>query len=348
MRKKDAFTLVELLGVIVVLAILALIIIPIISNVINDIRIKALKSSAYELIEASQLYYAQYGNSSNIRFDINDNKVESKDTDNLISYKGSIKSGVVILNKKGNVTVCVTDGKNAAYKNYNENKVITKKGQTCLIETNSYIVKLSEDGDTLTELDNGQLTTEVQDIKNDLASLKEENSDLKERVTTLEDENATLTTSLATKAQVSDLSALETSLNSSITSLNSSLSSSITAVDNKIYSPVIVDVSNYQARTTTFEYTGLSVTIPAYSYYVLKGLIGYYSTQTRAVALTRTNNLTYPQCSNMDAISVNGEKACTISGTTGNSSQTFYLFGQWAGAANNNASITGFYLQKQS
>ena len=137
MRNKDAFTLVELLGVIVVLAILALITIPIISNVITDVRIKALKSSAYGLIEASNLYYAQYGNSSNIRFDINDNKVSSSDTDNLISYKGSIKSGVVILDKKGNVTVCVSDGKNSAYKNYNENKVTTSKGKICSIKENS-------------------------------------------------------------------------------------------------------------------------------------------------------------------------------------------------------------------
>ena len=86
-KNKYAFTLVELLGVIVVLAILALITIPIISNVINDVRIKALQNSAYGLIEASNLYYAQYGNASNIRFDINDNKVSSSDTDNLINYK---------------------------------------------------------------------------------------------------------------------------------------------------------------------------------------------------------------------------------------------------------------------
>ena len=87
--KNKGFTLVELLGVIVVLAILALITIPIISNVITNVRIKSLENSAYGLIEASNLYYAQNG-SNNIRFDINDNKVSSKDTDKLLSYKGSI------------------------------------------------------------------------------------------------------------------------------------------------------------------------------------------------------------------------------------------------------------------
>ena len=66
MRNKKAFTLVELLGVIVVLAILALITIPIISNVINDVRIKSLRDRAYGLIEASNLYYVSKGNNSRI------------------------------------------------------------------------------------------------------------------------------------------------------------------------------------------------------------------------------------------------------------------------------------------
>ena len=178
MKNKNGFTLVELLGVIVILAILALITIPIISNVVNDVRIKSLQNSAYGLIEAGNLYYAQYGVNSNTRFDIENNLVSSTDTDNLLKYKGSIKSGVVILNKKGNVIVCVSDGKNAAYKNYNEEKVTTKRGQTCSIDTNSYIVKLSDDGDTLTELSGEQLTSEIQDLKAEIAALKAKDSDL--------------------------------------------------------------------------------------------------------------------------------------------------------------------------
>ena len=168
--KNKAFTLVELLGVMVVLAILALITIPIISNVISDVRIKALRSSAYGLIEASNLYYAQYG-SSNIRFDINDNKVSSNDTDNLISYKGSIKSGTVILDKKGKVTVCITDGKNSAYKNYNETKVTTSKGKICSIKENSSIVYLDDEA-TIDSYDNTKLTELANDFENRLSNLE--------------------------------------------------------------------------------------------------------------------------------------------------------------------------------
>ena len=184
------FTLVELLGVIVVLAILSLITIPIISNVISDVRIKSLKASAYGLIEASNLYYAQYG-SSNIRFDINDNKVESSDTDNLISYKGSIKTGTVILDKKGNVTVCITDGKNSAYKNYNEKKVTTSKGKICSIKENSSIVYL-DDKATINEYDNAKLTELVNELKEEINDLKNSDSTQNSQISNLENNSTTI------------------------------------------------------------------------------------------------------------------------------------------------------------
>ena len=74
MRKNKGFTLIELLGTIVVLAIIALITIPTISGVVNKARLNSLKDSAYGLIDASNLYYAQYGVSSNTRFDKSDNE----------------------------------------------------------------------------------------------------------------------------------------------------------------------------------------------------------------------------------------------------------------------------------
>ena len=178
MKKRNAFTLVELLGVIVVLAILAIITLPIISNVINDVRIKSLQNSAYGLIEASNLYYAQYGNNSNLRFDINNNQISSTDTTNLLKYKGSVKEGTVILDKKGKVTVCITDGKNSAYKNYNETKVTTSKGKICNIPTNASIVYLDDDA-TIDAYDDVKLTELVN-------SMQEEIDTLKTKVQTLE------------------------------------------------------------------------------------------------------------------------------------------------------------------
>ena len=166
MKKRNGFTLVELLGVIVVLAILSLITIPIISNVVNDVRIKSLQSSAYGLIEASNLYYVSKGVNTTIRFD----KTEEKDTLKELSYKGVVKEGTVIIDKIGKVTVCITDGKNSAYKNNNENKVTTVKGKICSIGENSSIVYLDDEA-TIEALSNAELTEEIENIKNSMLKI---------------------------------------------------------------------------------------------------------------------------------------------------------------------------------
>ena len=193
MRNKKAFTLVELLGVIVVLAILALITIPIISNVINDVRIKALRDSAYGLIEASNLYYVSKGSNTNLRFDKN----EDKDTLKELSYKGVVKEGTVIISKKGEVTVCITDGKNSAYKNYNENKVTTSKGK-CEIKGNSSIVYLDDEA-TISESNNNTLLERIEALENKIATL------------TTKDETSSLNSSLSN--QISDVRNSQISLN---------------------------------------------------------------------------------------------------------------------------------------
>ena len=190
MKKRNGFTLVELLGVIVVLAILALITIPIISNVINDVRIKSLESSAYGLIEASNLYYAQYGVNSNTRFDIDNNKINSNDTDILLKYKGSVKEGTVILDRKGSVTVCITDGKNSAYKNYNETKVTTVKGK-CEIKANSNIVYLDDEA-TIDSYDNIKLTELVNSMQEEINELKNDLSSTNNKISTLENNSTTI------------------------------------------------------------------------------------------------------------------------------------------------------------
>ena len=180
MKNKDAFTLVELLGVIVVLAILALITIPIISNVINDVRIKSLENSAYGLVEASNLYYISKGNSTTIRFDKN----KEIDTLKELSYKGTINQGTVIIDKKGNVTVCITDGKNSAYKNYNEKKVTTSKGKICSIKENSSIVYLDNDA-TITEYSLSELTELVDELKGKVNTLESSDSSQNSQISNL-------------------------------------------------------------------------------------------------------------------------------------------------------------------
>ena len=130
--KKKGFTLIELLGVIIVLAIIALIAVPTILGVIDKAKKGALKDSAYGLIEAANLYYAQYGVSNTERFNLEE--------ENELKYKGKVESGTVLLNSKGKVMICINDNGNAAYKNYNDNEVVVVSSKTCNVNTTQNVV----------------------------------------------------------------------------------------------------------------------------------------------------------------------------------------------------------------
>ena len=58
-KKRKAFTLIELLAVIIVLAIIALIAMPIIFNVIENAKLKSMENSAYGVVDAVRLYYME-------------------------------------------------------------------------------------------------------------------------------------------------------------------------------------------------------------------------------------------------------------------------------------------------
>ena len=176
--RKNGFTLIELLGGIVILSIIALITIPIISNVINKARLQSLKNSAYGMLDATNLYYAQNEPTKNLRFDIEDNTMTSSDTTKMISYKGNIKDGSLILNKNGKVTICITDGKNSAYKNYTESSVTLVEKQTCYIPDNKSIVYLENDGATRDELSNQELTDLVASMQERIDTLESKNTEL--------------------------------------------------------------------------------------------------------------------------------------------------------------------------
>ena len=70
MKSNKGFTLIELLAVIVILAIIALIATPLTLNVINDARTKADKNSAYGVLDAARLYYAEQLLKDNTQFGI--------------------------------------------------------------------------------------------------------------------------------------------------------------------------------------------------------------------------------------------------------------------------------------
>ena len=58
-NNKKGFTLIELLAVIVILAIIALIAVPIILNILTKARKSAAQDTAYSILNAAELYYAE-------------------------------------------------------------------------------------------------------------------------------------------------------------------------------------------------------------------------------------------------------------------------------------------------
>ena len=115
-RNTNAFTLIELLAVIVILAIIALISIPIMLNVIEESRDKANIDSTYGLKNAADLYFSEHMADGSIPFDtdiLNDLRLTGKKPDD----------GYVILNEAGEVSLAAKYNNKCYVKNFHEGKV---------------------------------------------------------------------------------------------------------------------------------------------------------------------------------------------------------------------------------
>ncbi len=135
--KKKGFTLVELLAVIVILAVIALISTPMIINVIEGSKKGALKDSAYGLLEAADIYYAEHvGGNKKTEFTFEDGKQTSIEQ---VGYKGYVEKGSMYLYSDGKKALCISDGKYAAIKNVDEEEVRMSSGRCSYNEaTESY------------------------------------------------------------------------------------------------------------------------------------------------------------------------------------------------------------------
>ncbi len=117
--KKKGFTLIELLAVIVILAIIALISTPIIINVIDRAQKGAFENSAYGVIDAAKLYYAESyldGNTGEETFTF--------PADTKLKLSGTKPTGGhVVVDAEGKVKLSITNGKWCAIKSKNQEKV---------------------------------------------------------------------------------------------------------------------------------------------------------------------------------------------------------------------------------
>ena len=128
-QKRRGFTLIELLAVIVILAIIALIAVPVIMNIITSARKSAFEDTAYGLISAGEMYYAQAllenGMTSDVEFTIEDGEFVGE---NKLEVKGALPTnGKITITKDGRVAIAVNNGAHCVTKATSESKITTVK-----------------------------------------------------------------------------------------------------------------------------------------------------------------------------------------------------------------------------
>lgn len=113
--KKQWFTLIELLGVIVVLAIILLITIPSVLNIVEEAQKASFQNSAYAIVRAAELKHAD-NVLKNKDTSVNDcgtlgyevyKYIDGKAEDIELAFKGKRpKSGIIAIKSDGDVYVC--------------------------------------------------------------------------------------------------------------------------------------------------------------------------------------------------------------------------------------------------
>ena len=149
-RKVKAFTLIELLAVIVILAIIAVIATPIILGVINDSKYKAFKLSLNNIEHAYELYATQNNIEPGTEIDISKLPLDAK---NL--------KGKVFLNEEGKIELKeVTDGTYSAEGTLDDLNIFK-------VSSKNIVVKLNNNGNELTgTIHNNSVNFTLNDISN--------------------------------------------------------------------------------------------------------------------------------------------------------------------------------------
>ena len=147
--KKNAFTLLELLAVIVVLAIIALIVSPFVSKAIRQAKKDSFKNSAYGIISAAELYYG--GKMVNQDFTTTLISIQNKEiSPQTFKYKGSkIEKGYIEIDEKGKIKMYLWNEGFCAKKDFNKNEVeiTTDKKDECTLDgPSSPIIESSSNG----------------------------------------------------------------------------------------------------------------------------------------------------------------------------------------------------------
>ena len=129
-QKKNAFTLIELLAVIVILAIIALIAVPVIMNIIDKANKSAFKDTAYGIISAGELYFAEQ------QLDVNgmsgDVTIQLPDATKKLELKGEVPEGEILITKDGKIALFIKNNRYCITKGINDKDItVTENYETC-------------------------------------------------------------------------------------------------------------------------------------------------------------------------------------------------------------------------
>ena len=136
-QKRRGFTLIELLAVIVILAIIALIAVPVIMNIISKANESAFKDTAYGIISAGELYFAERQLEPNGMLE--DVTITLPDTTKTLQLKGEVPTGSILITKEGKVAIAVHNNRYCVTKGLEDKDVtVTEDIANCkLINPNS-------------------------------------------------------------------------------------------------------------------------------------------------------------------------------------------------------------------
>ncbi len=115
---KKAFTLIELLGVIIILGIIGVITVPIVLNIIERVNKESFKDSAYNLIKAGTLYYNEQ--------DMLGNSLEEQEfilPNKELKVKGTIPKGYMLINEEGDIGIAIYNNKYCIKKGYTDSDI---------------------------------------------------------------------------------------------------------------------------------------------------------------------------------------------------------------------------------
>ena len=182
---KKGFTLIELLAVIVILSMITLITVPMITNVIEESKKKALLSSVQGILDSTD-YFTMSHETGVYEFLFDKEHQGSTIKGEKLEYKGDIVGeGKLYLDKEGNTSICISNDKYYAYKNYNSGIIVgDKKTGNCIIGfdalTNKYVAMLDNGTGNVSnvyskdEVDNlvSNLTAEITNMKSNIEELQ--------------------------------------------------------------------------------------------------------------------------------------------------------------------------------